>query len=144
MKRPLVVVDNNIFISALIRPRSNPGKLTASLRKGEFRLITSELLLQELEEVLKREKYNDKYGISMQIREQLIAELRGVARVLPVLDEPSFNVRDAKDEMVLATGIEGEANYLVTGDKDLLVLNSDRLIGKLKIVTVEQFLKEIK
>jgi predicted nucleic acid-binding protein len=49
-------------------------------------------------------------------------------------------VRDSKDEPILASGLGGRADYLVTGDKDQLVLAGDPGLGTLKIVTVTEFL----
>jgi len=49
-------------------------------------------------------------------------------------------VRDVKDEKILASAIEGAADYLVTGDADLLILNGNPALGTLKIVTVRDFL----
>jgi predicted nucleic acid-binding protein len=50
------------------------------------------------------------------------------------------HIRDPKDERVLAAALGGRADYLVTGDDDLLVLNGDPRIRTLKIVTVREFL----
>ena len=49
-------------------------------------------------------------------------------------------VRDVKDEMILAPAVEGAANYLVTGDDDLLTLNGTSALGTLRIVPVRDFL----
>jgi len=55
-------------------------------------------------------------------------------RQLPV------EVRDPKDEMILASALGGKADYLVTGDDDILVLQDDARLGKLQIVTARAFL----
>ncbi len=49
-------------------------------------------------------------------------------------------VRDPKDEHILASGLGGNADYLITGDEDLLVLRYDKRLGTLRIVTVTEFL----
>lgn len=51
--------------------------------------------------------------------------------------------RDPEDDFMLATALRGVANYLITGDEDLLVLNGNPALGKLKIVLVKDFLKLI-
>ena len=66
--------------------------------------------------------------------------------VTVVVDEKSpvctlpVHVRDPKDAKILALALGGNADYLVTGDDDLLVLNGDPRLGKLQIVTVHTFL----
>lgn len=57
--------------------------------------------------------------------------------LLPVLP---VSVRDPKDEHILAAALGGEADYLVTGDQDLLVLAGDPRLGSLQIVTVAAFM----
>jgi hypothetical protein len=52
-------------------------------------------------------------------------------------------VRDPKDTVILATAIDGKADYLVTGDKDLLVLAGHKSIKPLKIVTPTEFIRLI-
>jgi predicted nucleic acid-binding protein len=59
--------------------------------------------------------------------------------VLPNNELP-LPVRDVKDEPILAAAFGGQADYIVTGDKDLLVLDGDPRLGKLRIVTARAFL----
>jgi len=59
--------------------------------------------------------------------------------VIPVETVP-VSVRDPKDDIVLATALTGEADFLVTGDVDLLVLNGHPAFGDLRIVVVREFL----
>lgn len=53
----------------------------------------------------------------------------------------SIKVRDPKDQEILATALGGKADYLVTGDEDLIVLKDSNKLGRLKIVGVKEFLK---
>ena len=48
-------------------------------------------------------------------------------------------VRDPKDEHVLAAALSGKADYLVTGDEDLLHLDGDPKLGNLQIITAREF-----
>jgi predicted nucleic acid-binding protein len=54
-----------------------------------------------------------------------------------------LTVRDAKDEMILASALGGRAEYLVTGDEDLLVLNEAAEIGSLRILRVREFVQQL-
>ncbi|HSH81667.1 MAG TPA: putative toxin-antitoxin system toxin component, PIN family, partial [Herpetosiphonaceae bacterium] len=52
-------------------------------------------------------------------------------------------VRDVKDAHVLAAALDGSADYLITGDDDLLVLADDPRLGTLQIVTIRVFLDRL-
>ena len=62
-----------------------------------------------------------------------------VQRVKPLGQLP-VDVRDPKDEAILGAAIAGNADFLVTGDNDLLVLADDPLLGRLQIVSARKFL----
>lgn len=141
MKTPSAVVDTNIIISALILPKSKPAKILFYLRHQRFILITSQPLLYELETVLARPKYENRYHISQIIRKQTLKYYRSHARMVSKLQKPDIIIRDKKDLIVLATALDGGADYLVTGDNDLLELINDPKLTKCSIVTADNFLK---
>lgn len=139
-KPPRAVVDTNLFVSGIILKRGNPYALLEAWRKGAFLLLVSETLQEEIERILQRPKFSRKYGLSA----EEIATLIGLVatKSLPVSPRRRLpiKVRDVNDEMVLATALGGKADYLITGDEDLLVLRSDKRLGALKIVTAKEFL----
>lgn len=144
MNKPSAVVDTNLFISALILPKSKPGQLITAWKRDLFALATSVPMLVELEEVLKRPKYEERYGITPTMRRTLIRGIKHRSIVVPKLTLPSIPIRDQKDAMVLATALDTRADYLVTGDNDLLVLSNKPQSRLLQIVTVNEFLKRLK
>jgi predicted nucleic acid-binding protein len=81
----------------------------------------------------------DRYKLTPARISELFDGLVKAQRVEPRSTLP-VEVRDAKDERIVASGLGGGADYLVTGNKDLLVLQGDQRLGKLKIVTVAEFL----
>lgn len=115
------VIDTNILIRALIKPLGTVGPVLTRLRAGAFELITSEPLLEELTAKLALPRIRDKYHLTDEDIEALLAliALRGQI----VYPERAISVcRDPKDDMVLEAAVAGEADYIVTGDEDLLVL----------------------
>jgi predicted nucleic acid-binding protein len=70
---------------------------------------------------------------------ELGAQLSGAALIEADKTIP-VSVRDPKDKRMLAAAIEGAADYLVTGDQDLLVLQGDPRLGDLRIVPAARFL----
>jgi len=131
-----IVVDTNVFVSALLSGRSLPAQLVALWRQGHFTLLTSVEQIEELRRVTRYPKIRAR--LSPLLAGRLINELRAVAIVLD--DLPAVTVcRDPWDNYLLSTVEAGAAAMLVTGDKaDLLIL--ERHAGA-RIVTVRQFLE---
>ena len=59
-----VVVDTNVFVSALIRPGGKPGQIIQRMRNGDFTLLYSDTLLNEWLDVLSRPRIRNKYHIT--------------------------------------------------------------------------------
>lgn len=133
------VVDTNLFVSGLILERGYPFLLLEEWQNASFVLIISQLLRAELETVLRRSKFSRNLS-----DDKLVCFFR-LLDTISIMVFPSHNklplqVRDPKDEMVLATAVAGNADYLVTGDSDLLVLNGHSKLKNLKIVLAKEFL----
>jgi len=137
-----VVIDTNLFISGIIAGQGLPSKLLQAWRDGIFILIISEILIGEMKTVLWRPRIQKEYKIGSAKITQMTDTLKSGAELVRPASAESLSVhcRDAKDDLLLATSIAGQADYLVTGDKDLLVLNGDTHLGKSKIVTARKFL----
>lgn len=143
MRKPSAVVDTNLFVSALILPKGNPNRLLSLWKKNIFTLVTSQAMIEELETVLARPKYETVYGINTSTVVQLIKRIFKKANILSTLTYPSIQIRDSKDMIVLATAIDGQADFLVTGDKDLLALKQKLSAYQLQIITADEFLKHL-
>lgn len=113
-----VVIDTNIWISFLIG-KSLTG-LSESLISGQVIVLFSDALFRELIEVLKRPKFK-KYFSETAI-ENLVTLLYEKVDLIEVTHHFE-DCRDAKDNFLLNLAVSGRANYLVTGDADLLILN---------------------
>ena len=113
-----VVIDTNLWISFLMG--KTLSDLANHLISDEVKLLFSNELLDELVEVLQRPKFKS-YFSAARIRE-LLAFIHAKAELVEV--EQHFEAcRDAKDNFLLDLCVSGKAHYLITGDKDLLVLN---------------------
>lgn len=137
-----VILDTNIIVSAVLIDKSNPNKILTAWQNKLFTLLISEKLLKEIQEILKREKIVQEYDLSQEEIGKLIINLEKIAELIISLKEEKLPIhcRDPKDDMILSLAIFGNADYLVTGDKDLLDLKNEKEIGKLKIVTPKEFL----
>lgn len=113
-----IVLDTNIFVSAVISREGPPGRLLAAARRGHFVLITSAYQIDELRAVLGRDSL--KPYILPSEADDLLYNLESfgvVVESLPAVDLSS----DPKDNPILATGIAGEADLIVSGDKSHLL-----------------------
>ncbi|MCL5957730.1 MAG: putative toxin-antitoxin system toxin component, PIN family [Chloroflexi bacterium] len=138
------VVDTNIFVSGLITKLGTPAQLVESLRNGAFTLLLSEPLCAEYALVFPRPQFTHKYGITTEEVDEFLFLLDTTARRIMPSRRLPVTARDKKDERILAAALGGKANYLVTGDKDLLVLRDDPALGELKIVTAREFLEVLR
>ena len=127
-----IVYDTNVLATILLR-RGEILKLKQIVIGGLITPITSEFILDELAEVL-----HSRLGLT---RQRAKANLRVYAKVAEVvkLDVIERVARDPDDDFVLATALAGQAAYILTHDKDLLVLNEYKGI---KIVTPADFRKQ--
>ena len=130
------VFDTNVIVSALLFENSKPAQaLRYALANGEVLLSLD--LLEELNEVLGRKRFN-RY-VTSEEREKILEALVERA-VLVELTEKMQECRDPKDDKVLELALSGEAQYIVSGDKDLLVLHPFRNVV---VITADEFLKTI-
>lgn len=113
------VVDTNVLVSRLLAPRSTAAQ-AVDLALAQGSLLGSDETLAELAEVLARPKF-DPY-ISREDRREFIRLLGGVMQIVPILRKITI-CRDPRDDKFLEVALAGEAATIISGDKDLLVLN---------------------
>ncbi len=134
------VIDTNVIVSSLLFENSIPSKaFRYVLKQGE--VLLSIELLEELSDVLGREKFNR--FVTSEERDEFLETFIERAILIEVIKviEKVQECRDSKDDKILELALNGGAGYIVSGDKDLLVLNPFRDV---KIVTPEEFLRTVK
>jgi len=123
-----VVFDTNVMVSALLFERSTPAQaFFGALRQGEI-LLSAPLAL-EIHGVLYRKKF-DRYLTNEQ-RESFLIALVQSAELVEITQKVDI-CRDPKDNMLLELSLSGQADAIVTGDSDLLVLNPFKQIAILQ------------
>ena len=131
------VFDTNVIVSSLLFENSHPSKaFRYALKNGE--VLLSLELLEELSDVLGREKFNR--FVTSEERDEFLETFVERAILVEIIEKVQ-ECRDPKDDKILELALNGGAKYIVSGDKDLLVLNPFRDV---KIVTVEEFLRAVK
>jgi len=116
-----LVLDTNIFISSFFWG-GNPRKIMERIIGGQDELIIAAEILDEIASVMARPKFN--------------TDTKHIAYFINTIDEIATRViiggevknvcRDSHDDMVLECGLRGNANYIITGDDDLLILKQFR------------------
>ena len=114
-----VVIDTNIWISFLIGKRLSG--LHRHIDSGRIEIATCAMQLRELAEVLNRPRIR-KYIPEAQAEEFIDLLLDVVLMVEPEQGPPLC--RDPKDDYLLYTAMAAKADYLVSGDNDLLSISS--------------------
>ena len=134
------VLDTNVLISGLVAGQGTPRQILDAWVEGRFTLVTSLYLVEELAHVLSYPRIAKRLRISSEEVETLLAALLSQAVVVPGhLCLPGVT-RDSKDDAVVACAKEGQADCIVSGDQDLLVLGEYEGI---QVVTPRQFMRGI-
>jgi hypothetical protein len=128
------VFDTNVLVSAVLSAHSVPRRaFNSAFTTGT--ILMSYSIVNELNEVLSRPKF--KRYLSAEKRDIFLWSLFRKARFIDVIKEKIDICRDAKDNQFLELAVNGEADFIISGDDDLLVLNPFRNI---LIVTPRIFL----
>ena len=126
-----VVLDTNVLISATLIRGGNEDRILRAWRHGAFELVLSPPILQELGRVLFYPRIRQARWMT---DEDAIALLQLIAEesvVVPGRLTVTAS-RDPEDDKFLAAAIEAGAEYVVTGDNDLLDLGTYRRIGVMR------------
>jgi len=125
MTRERVVIDTNVLISSLFLATSTP---TQAVDKAvtSAQLVATMETLRELVEKLHSPKF-DRY-VRRERRNALLERVASLVEIIDVLQSIRAS-RDPKDDKFLEAAVNGRANVIVTGDKDLLDLNPFRGIA---------------
>ena len=130
------VFDTNVIVSSLLFKNSNPSKaFRYALKYGE--VLLSLELLEELSDVLGRKKFD--CFVTSEERDEFLETFVERATLVEIIESVQ-ECRDLKDNKILELALSGQAEYIVSGDQDLLVLNPFRDV---KIVTAEEFLRGV-
>jgi putative PIN family toxin of toxin-antitoxin system len=131
-----VVIDTVVFVRSLLNPHSAPGRVIFA-HADEYRLILSAPIVREILEVLQRPEITSKIQFVAGMDTRRVLDLLSQAEIVELSSIPQVS-RDPKDDKFLATAVAGEADYVISEDRDLLDLGEYQGI---KIVDVATFLK---
>ena len=122
MSKSRFVLDTNLIVSAALFKQSVARQaFEKAITTGD--ILLSDALQAEVSEVLLRNKF-DRY-VSLETRLRFLSSFISLSTVVEISERIQV-CRDPKDDMVLETAVNGQADTIITGDQDLLVLHPFR------------------
>lgn len=118
-RKPRIVLDANVLVSRLLMPDSQPARaVRLAVEMGD--ILLSQAVIDELSEVLGRAKF-DRY-VSRAVRTDFVRKLLAIAEVVEIAERVQA-CRDPKDDKYLDVAINGNADCILSGDRDLQALH---------------------
>lgn len=138
-----VVVDSNVFVSALIAPGGTSGALVRTLVEDERTvLLVSRETMVELKRVLMYPKIVRLLKYSPDDVESFLSSVEMLAEEVEEMQSVShIECRDPDDVKFVSLALSGWADFLITGDEDLLILGQ---VEGIPVVNPPQFLSQFK
>lgn len=133
-----VVVDTNVLVSGLFGIKNSPSfQILKAIRTQKIILVISSIIIEELEEVIGRQRIINLTKMTGDEQKYFINELIERSDVATEKQLSQIVSRDIKDDKFLACAYEAKADYIITGDEDLLILKEYEGI---KIVKPREFI----
>jgi len=133
-----VVLDSNVFLSAMISPHGAPDIIYRAWRSGKFQVVTSDI---QLEEIRRASRYPKFKAVLQPAKVGAMINNLQHAIILKRLKN-SIEADDPNDSFLIAMAITGEVDYLVSGDKRAGLLTKSR-IQNTRILTPTQFCQNV-
>ncbi len=135
-----VVADTNTIISGLLW-KGNESKLLQEAEEENIRLFISKEILEEIEQVINYDQLQKYIAESELTKEQLLEKVNSLCHI--VFGE-KLNIdicRDKRDNKIIECAVHAKADFIVSGDKDILSLKE---YEKIKIISTNEILKILK
>ncbi|NJL83707.1 MAG: putative toxin-antitoxin system toxin component, PIN family [Chloroflexaceae bacterium] len=133
-----VVLDTNVWISAWLWG-GLPWKLIMMHQNQKIVIYSSAAILQELSATLKRPKFKARLELLNGSASAVVETTLSLVKLCSIACVDASELRDPNDIIIIGTAVAAEANAIITGDQDLLVLESYLSI---LILTPKQFIDQ--
>ncbi len=135
------VLDTNVFVSALINSKGKPAQIVAHASEGRFVLLLCDEIIKEIDVALHRKHIQKRFHPSEDTIDAFLEKIRRLGKFVEITEIENLIPQDPPDNVVLACAVEGDADYLVSGNLHFLNLKEYRSV---KMTTPAQFLEILK
>ncbi len=132
-----VVLDTNVWVSAILWG-GLPAKIVSLAEKKSIEIILSEEILREINRILGYNRLREVYEQAGVSKDALMSIIVTIGRLVDVVTRLNVVPEDDSDNRILECALDGDAEYVVTGDRHLLRL---RNFKKVKILSVREFIR---
>jgi uncharacterized protein len=136
-----IVLDANVFVSAVIKGQSNPGRILDLVRKEKALLVLSPDILLEIATVLTYPKLRKIHGLSLKEIKSHVKRLESISKTVIPAQHIDIIKEDPSDNIYLECAVEGEADFIISGDHHLTDLKSYagvRIVNPAAFLTILQ------
>ena len=133
-----VVIDTNVFISAMLVPSGVPAQIIEKWSQGKFWLITSKSIIREIRAVFFYDRIRKRCPKSDEEINQIIDRIQEAGVETPEQLNLKIISDDPTDDKFIIAAVEGRADYIVSGDQHLLQLGA---YNEIKIVSPKEFME---
>lgn len=140
MGNNIVVVDTSILISALIGSEGPSREILKQCLKGKLKLLISNALFSEYEDVSNRDRIIKLCPLSNEERRKLLNAFYSICDWTSIHYLWRPNIKDEGDNFLIELAVAGNANYLITNNIGGF-RNTQLSFPNIQIVTPEQFLR---
>lgn len=134
------VIDTNLIVSGTAKSNTVPHRLVEGWRKKEYLLVTSIPILTEIKEVLDRKEIHSHFFLKSEDIQEIMQRLSTQTIITPGSLVIDIIKDDPDDNKFISAAIEGNASYIISGDKHLL--NIEEYQG-IKILKARNFLEDV-
>jgi len=139
---PRAVLDTSVLVSAFLTPGGHPAKVVRAATDGAFVLCLSPEILAELQDALRKlQRRQPAFHPPADAVARYVRDLSVEAELVRELPPVRVVERDPKDDMIVATALAARADYLISGDRDLLDLAP---YAGIRILTARAFLERLR
>jgi uncharacterized protein len=132
-----VVFDSTVLVSAFLRPGGLSDELLILATRGDFGLVLApEIIGETWRKLLTSDRIRKRYAYSDERVHRFCRGLLRICELVRGLPPIAAVARDPNDDMIIACAVKGQAESIITRDRDLLSLNSYQRIA---IITPETF-----
>jgi len=133
-----IVLDANVFVSALLNPHGKPAQILNYVFENKIRLFTSPSIIEELQRVLSYPKLVKRHGLGKEELKEFVSDLLSIMSLVEGKKAIEVIVEDPADNNYLSCAVDAKADFIVSGDIHLLNL---REYEGTQIVTPTQLLE---